>query len=947
MRQQSSLWRLAVASVGLLVCAAVGYAQQSTPCDLTLVRACVHLRDDSQLLPTTPAPLRRLPVLFVHGHNSDNAQDADFNYRKNWQDPSRLSFKPTLELNANAGLDVEDYYIRFEDQGHSISEDATDISDAIDLILHRHDPGYAYPHVPGQTSHVKVVIIAYSKGTLSSRLYLKSLGTTIAGMPPARPGFNPVSEFIALAPPNHGIATALGTTCAGQQMMNGRSALSCRAFGEPLTSSPQPCGSFPAGGLNFITDLNTPDEAPGSRAATDNSGAPTPPSRGTLYVTIFADASNPDFVGGENDPGTCQSRPMASNRSSNAVNIPVAITGANEVEVHRNTPHTALVICKALFAAVHHRSPRTEDCSLAPDAVNPPIIPLPPRAAAMLSLDFSGSMSISTGPNATRASALKEAVRLFIELWSVVSVPSDRIGVNYFSTNVRPFPASGDPLLPLFIGGPAIIADLDNQSPGGMTAMGNGLQQAIQVLTDSASDAQVRRVILFTDGIQNVNPIAQIVNDQLTFVNETGRPNSNVSPTAPTFLDPSLGIAVDTIGIGAGETFVGRLEEIADKTNGHTKTTTDIDLLRQFFVEELIDALKGFSPQLVAYRRGAVAAKGSAEAFAIEDGVRKLVLKTSWKRGDSLDFSVVKDGVDVTSSGRFINGDFYKIFVVDLPAKGPITARGNWQMQIKGNAGTAYEAAAIVDGSPIAYDSNFSLKRPRAGEPLELVVRLTAGGQPISETAKVFVTLMSPTFTAGDVIAKKPLKELPVFEPGMSIAERQLLALAQDPKRSALLKPKLQKLVLEPTGKGEFRARLSTRVPGIYTAFVTIEGSDPKFGQFSRTMTTTTAVRFANADRKATEIFVSECDAVGGRWYVRVFLSPRDASGHYMGPGSASDISLELSNGRMVGSTRDFGDGSYALLFEVPPSDDPTVTLKVAGAVLFTGRLSQLSQEFR
>lgn len=937
MRQQSFPWRLAVASVGLLVCATVGYARQSTPCDLTLVRACVHLRDDSQLLPTTPPPLRRLPVLFVHGHNFEDAQDADFNYQKNWQDSSRLSFKPTLELSANADLDIEDYYIRFEDQGHSISEDATDISDAIDLILHRHDPGYAYPPIPGETSHVKVVIIAYSKGTLSSRLYLKSLGTTIAGMPPARPGFNPVSEFIALAPPNHGIPIAFGTTCAGQQMMNGRNVV-CSEFEDQ-----QPCGLFPAGGLDFITNLNMGDEAPGSRAI--NSA----PTQGTLYVTIFANAANPDFVGGENPPSVniCQNRPMARNLSSNADNISLPIDGSSRTEVHRNTPHTALVICKALFAAVHHRSPRTEDCSLAPDAVNPPTIPLPRRAAAMLSLDFSGSMSLSTGPNATRASALKEAVRLFIELWSVVSVPSDRIGVNYFSTNVTPFPASGDPLMPLSTGGPAIIADLDNQSPGGMTAMGNGLQQALQALTNSASDAQVRRVILFTDGIQNVNPIARIANDQLTFVNEAGRPNSNVSPTAPTFLDPSLGIAIDTIGIGAGGTFVGQLEEIAEKTNGHKKTATDIDLLRQFFVEELIDALKGFSPQLVAYRRGAVAAKGSTEAFAVEDGVRKLVLKTSWKRGDSLDFSVAKDGVDVTSAGRFANGDFYKIFVVDLPVKGTITARGNWQMQIKGNAGTAYEAAAIVDGSPITYDSKFNLKRPRAGEPLELVIRITAGGQPLSETTRVFATLMSPTITAGDVIAKKPLKELPAFEPGMSIAERQLLALAQDPKRSALLKPKLKKLVLEPTGKGEFRARLSTQVPGIYTAFVTIEGSDPRLGQFSRTVTTTTSVRFANPDRKATGIFVSECDAVGGRRYVRVFLSPRDASGHYMGPGSASDISLELSNGRMVGSTRDFGDGSYALLFEVPPSDDPTVTLKVAGAVLFTGRLSRLSREFR
>jgi hypothetical protein len=852
MQQQVSPGRLAVACVGLLVWAAVGSAQTSIPCDLTLVRACVHLRDDSQLLPSTPTPPRRLPVLFVHGHNSDNAQDADFNYQKNWQDPARVSFKPTLELNDNAGLDLEDYYIRFEDQGRSISEDATDISDAIDLILHRHDSSYAYPHVSGQTSHVKVMIIAYSKGTLSARLYLKSLQANLPGMPPARPGFNPVSEFIALAPPNHGIATALGTTCAGQQMMNGRSALTCREFGQPLTPSPEPCGLLPAGGLNFITDLNTPDEAPGSRPARNNAGAPTAPTEGTLYVTIFADASNPDFVGGDNDPMTCQSRPMARNRSANAVNIPLAITGADGVEVHRNTPHTPLVICKALYAAVHHRSPLTENCSLPANAVDPPVIPAPARAAAMLSLDFSGSMSALTEPGGpTRAEALEDAVELFVQLWSAVSVPSDRIGVNYFSTNVTRVPASGDELSPLSTGGAAIVADLPNHSPSGLTAMGGGLQRAIEALNSVAADTSIRRVILFTDGMQNVNPmVVQTAGNQLVIDNQTGRPNSNVPAPSPTpmVLDSSLGIAVDTIGIGASQAFVGLLHDISSATNGRSWPTSDPAFdLRRFFVEELINALKGFSPQLVAYRRGTVAANGSTQVFAIEDGVRKLVLKLSWKRGDALDFSVARDGVDVTSAGHFINGAFYKIFVIDLPAKGarPITARGNWQLRIKGKATTAYEAAAIVDGGRMRYDAMFDATRPRVGNQLDLVVRVTAGGRPIDRSARVTVTLMRPVTAVNDILTRIPRKELTSFEPGMTLTGQRLLVLAQEPKRWAALKPRQQKLELRPNGKGEFRTRFRPRVPGIYTAFVSIEGETDKIGKFSRTVTAITVVRSA------------------------------------------------------------------------------------------------------
>lgn len=36
--------------------------------------------------PLTSAPQKLRPVLFVHGHNPDDASDADFNYRKNWVD---------------------------------------------------------------------------------------------------------------------------------------------------------------------------------------------------------------------------------------------------------------------------------------------------------------------------------------------------------------------------------------------------------------------------------------------------------------------------------------------------------------------------------------------------------------------------------------------------------------------------------------------------------------------------------------------------------------------------------------------------------------------------------------------------------------------------------------------------------------------------------------------
>jgi hypothetical protein len=173
-------------------------------------------------------------VLFVHGHaidfelGSDNTTDdpADPNYKKNWWAGLNglPSFKQTFEHPSNSWLDIEPYFIRFEDQARSITEDARDIQQAVDDIIRRHNPNFD-PTAPSGPPPVQLVIIAYSKGTISTRQYLKSLQQQVQdnggiSLPPPRPGYRPVSEFIAIAPPNHGLAVSTSS-----------------AFGDPTTRS--------------------------------------------------------------------------------------------------------------------------------------------------------------------------------------------------------------------------------------------------------------------------------------------------------------------------------------------------------------------------------------------------------------------------------------------------------------------------------------------------------------------------------------------------------------------------------------------------------------------------------------------------------------------------------------------------------------------------------------
>jgi hypothetical protein len=321
-------------------------------------------------VPETPMPIVQpgLPVLFVHGHQLNGLFSQGPGYERNWQDPLDYgpllklpSFEIALDLPENAALGIEPYYTHFADQDLSIIEDASAIGEAIRRILLRHgDP---------TATQVKVVVIGFSKGTLSTRWYLKHM----------MPASQPVSEFVALAPPNHGLqagASLTGSSLAFRQINNGYDD-QCVPFNEAESNdfierlNGHPIEDTQA---NAVQDPRFVGEAPRSRTT----GAAT--DQGVLYVAIYAD-DNRDAVGGGTNSGDCQGRVFASNLAPNAVNIEVSeIAGFTPLLVHANTVHTPEVICLALYTAVHHQAPPPGGLSCSTVAVSGrdvPVIPTP------------------------------------------------------------------------------------------------------------------------------------------------------------------------------------------------------------------------------------------------------------------------------------------------------------------------------------------------------------------------------------------------------------------------------------------------------------------------------------------------------------------------------------------------------------------------------------------
>lgn len=562
-------------------------------------------------------------------------------------------------------------------------------------------------------------------------------------------------------------------------------------------------------------------------------------------------------------------------------------------------------------------------------------------------LDLSGSMLSPACPTCQpKLQVLKDSVELFVQLWTVFAIDGDRLGVNYFRTNVSEFTVGPDVLVPALPNSAAIISDVQAQTTtaASLTAMGGGLQQMISRLTDAT---RPRSIILFTDGMQNVNPMVNTTS--FVIENQPGRPASGVSPTSPlTDLDAALSVKVSTIGVGATPAFVNLLDDIASETNGVSHLTTAPDAeLRRFYIEQLIDVLRQFSPQLVGYRYNTLAAGAVAtETFATNAAARRVALKLSWQRGNQMSFSVKKDGVDVTRRGRFINGPFYSIFTIDVPAAGapPVSPAGNWEMSIRGQGGS-YEAAAIVEEEQLKYDFNVAGRGRVVGDPLPLNVRLTFAGQPVTD-ANVSARVFAPGQSLGTLLSRTPTPTAPAgfqYEAGATDAQRKYqLLLGQDSFRAAL-RPAEVTIPFRNNGDGTYSASFTnTNVSGAYTVIFRAEGERADIGRYDRTESRSVTLRFGVPLLSASNLNLSRSDrTTGGGDSYTLTLRPVDNLGNYLGPDYGHGISVTVDGVRLAQPPLDLLDGSYQFqLTPTRPLPLTNVVITVLGRPLYNGPLS-------
>lgn len=895
---------------------------------------------------TCPSAPRPRAVLFVHGHELGSSGSGG-SYQDNFTAASGPSFAGALARTENQDLGIEAYYIQMREANRSIFVDAQRIGQAIALIQACQDP-------TGPAS-VRVAIIGYSKGTISTRVYLRSRQADLSADFPGEialdpPGASPVSEFVALAPPNHGLRAValLDGELPIRQLNDGVRRLGCTSYNEPLATG-------------FMSRLNGTangqwtgaQETPGNRA----SGAPV--ADGTLFVALYATGDR-DLVGGDspnpdndcNVPPRKQARNLGTNAVNLAIDVPAPSGSTQGIEVHRATVKHADVICRTLYTVVNHRAPDVAAPACPTTADGNPIVPF--GSAITLVLDHSGSMATPACPTCpSKQRVLRDAVEIFLNLWLAVAGSKDRIGITYFRTNVSQYaaPGPGDTLVPVQPDVAALVADLENNATtsSGLTAMGGGLQSAILQLQGAAGPLATvgpnRNIILFTDGLQNVNPAVQALGPGLVIANQPGGVDAGIPTLLAQPID-TYGVRIHTIGIGPGvvqpsQTILGT---IATTTGGVSRFDMDAAALQQFFTMSLMDALAASSPQLVAYRRSTLAGEEAVEAFPVTAGVGKVALQLSWPRGATLDLRVEKDGVDVTASGRTITGPFYRIFSIALPA-GAVRTGGEWRLRIRGQRGIAYQAAAIVDDHRRSAHARFAGRDHRAGDALEVRLELRDGVDAV-RGATVTATVLRPTESVANLLAAFPARTVPIpeLEPLAPAGQRAVAQLLQDERRWTRLLPTATTIRLEDDGKGIYRATLpAATVPGVYTVVFDAAARAEGGGELRRAGAISTVVRVGPAKAETSGVRVVPRAAGAREREAEILLSPRDAFGNHLGPGLAAAVAITVGDGAELGQVRDLDNGTYAAHLVLAEGADPNVTVSIAGEPLTAGRISSLA----
>jgi hypothetical protein len=867
--------------------------------------------------PKFPKPKHGRPVLFIHDIRFNKNEEDGKSFRRDFQLSFNglPSFQETLAAPGNVHLDIEPYYLDLEedpgddreaeDSGYrSIEADAARIKEAVELILLRHDDPAAHEK--------KVSIIAYGCGAISARFYLNELWEKQDKQLP----FHPVSELIAISPPNHGFNEKSWQIACNMsddfiEKLNGHSLRDTNTLHYP--------------GQVFNS------EAPGSRRNNE------PVKEGILYVTLYA-AGNRSMTGGGKPSNDPSGRVVAKNLSPDAENREVVIpekviSGSDKFMVHRCTVHLPEVICKALYTAVHHQAPPDELKFDTTDETNGRRLPIVPgiqspscETGIVLLFDTSAGMG-------HLFAVVQHAVEPFLSVMDHHWYGKGNLGIAVFPT--QPWnhgeECGAQAVTPMGLLTASCktnaIKTLHSLRVEGKTPLLNGIDAALRMF----GNEERKTIILLSDGNHNCP----------TPVN-ANMPDASVK-TVLEKLEKN-GVSIHAVGFG------GPLE-----VNDQLLRRLAGNFIRVMEPETSItDAYTSIFSRVLQLERVTTAA-GIIEAggkithpFNVHPQDRAVTFLLTWmtpgertldliiKAADGTPVPLDRDGV------RVDNGSTYTVITLDRTflTQGGRMGSSPWTVEISAPVSAVDEGEnfhfSVLADSPLKLKTSLGVDTVETGKPITITAAVTEDGRPVTGLTGATVSVIRPTGGTGNWFAANPVSEEELESVSDKIGvdtvsrlHRKTIFLSRQgkafPGRTAPVELPLYDDGThgdEKSGDGVYTNTYNdTQIDGIYSFRSRVSGSD-----WEREEEVWLEVK-VKPDPGFSSIVTRWSDTFPGdsvQYLYDVEIVPKDRFGNFAGPGHIVGVDVHYKNKGNDGNSvilTDNLDGTYSGKLSLSQSD--------------------------
>lgn len=624
-----------------------------------------------------------------------------------------------------------------------------------------------------------------------------------------------------------------------------------------------------------------------------------------------------------------------------------------------------------------------------------------PAVDLVLVLDYSGSMSspAPAGGAAAKIDVLKDAVEIFLRTWKQYATAGGRLGVVYFSGGVT---VEGGGIVDFSALPPgttvessidALIAAIRARPAGGSTALGGGLETALQMLLTGGA-GHGKHIIAFTNGMQNISPMLRLnATNQYVIRAEPvsaadgvyGDSGVTATPAVP-FNTPlvTFGVKIHTIGIGVSETaddrWLSLIRDVAFETTAQNQFISRAQEIEGAFLNNLVESLRGFSPQRIGEHADQLAANATsiAKTFTVDAAATQATFILSWSRDAGavpLDFELrTPSGQSATPLARRIRGARYVLDELFFPLVGtngrPIDHAGVWTMVIQRASGrdqtakprgpVAFQAYGIADVPKIDFIATFNKSIFKAGERPILTVAVLDNNRPVVGVRRMTAVIHLPRVAVGTLLATTKVSQDALREMMTSGADRLPDAAAAkanivlgDRSRAEDFAPVRREIVLYDDGThgdaaardGIYSAQLDpVRLPGLLTADIVAAGNAARLGQFVRQLHASATIRHADFSLTNSSLSARRAGSdAAGNTLVTIITTPRDTFGNYLGPGHRDRIAVRVPGATPTEKMVDRLDGSYAQTFAVPSGSlGLPATIVIDGTPAFTRPIRRL-----